>query len=153
MAKVPLPERGQPLDLSYIYQLSNAINDLSNQLSPTTARFTSIDTVAVGTQTVRTSDARIVGGFVSVTNNSTTSPDGEGTFSYNFSDFAYVPIVTATPLLTEEVSTDSGKDISVVLTRITTNRVEGVIRFNTIGVASVGLNLLIVGIPVDGARP
>lgn len=148
MAKVPLPERGQPLDLSYIYQLSNAINDLSNQLSPTTARFTSIDTLAAGTQTVRTSDARIVGGFVSVTNNSTTSPDGEGTFTYNFSDFAFIPIVTATPLLTEEVSTDSGKDISVVLTRVSTNRVEGVVRFNTIGVASVGLNLLIVGIPV-----
>lgn len=148
MAKVPLPERGQPLDLSYIYQLSNAINDLSNQLSPTTARFTSIDTVAAGTQTVRTSDARIVGGFVSVTNNSTTSPDGEGTFTYNFSDFAFIPIVTATPLLTEEVSTDSGKDISVVLTKVSTNRVEGVVRFNTIGVASVGLNLVIVGIPV-----
>lgn len=148
MAKVPLPERGQPLDLSYIYQLSNAINDLSNQLSPTTARFTSIDTLAAGTQTVRTSDARIVGGFVSVTNNSTTSPDGEGTFTYNFSDFAFIPIVTATPLLTEEVSTDSGKDISVVLTKVSTNRVEGVVRFNTIGVASVGLNLVIVGIPV-----
>lgn len=148
MAKVPLPERGQPLDLSYIYQLSNAINDLSNQLTPTTARYTSIDTVAVGTQTIRTSDARIVGGYVVVTNNSTTSPDGEGSFSYNFSDFAYVPVITATPLLVEETSTESGKDISVVLTRITTNRVEGIVRFNTIGVASVGLNLLIVGIPV-----
>jgi hypothetical protein len=148
MAKVPLPERGQPLDLSYIYQLSNAINDLSNQLSPTTARYTSIDTVAAGTQTVRTSDARIVGGYVIVTNNSTTSPDGEGTFSYNFSDFAYVPIVTATPILIEDLSTESGKDISVVLTRVTTNRVEGVVRFNTIGVASVGVNLMIVGVPV-----
>jgi hypothetical protein len=148
MAKVPLPERGQPLDLSYIYQLSNAINELSNQLSPTTARFTSIDTVSAGTQTVRTSDARMVGGYVLVANNSSTSPDGEGSFSYNFSDFAYVPIVTATPILIEEVATDSGKDISVVLTKVTTNRVEGVVRFNTIGVASVGLNLLIVGIPV-----
>lgn len=148
MAKIPLPERGQPLDLSYIYQLSNAVNELSDELSPTTARYTSIDTASAGTQTVRTSDARIIGGYVAVTNSSSTSPDGEGSFSYNFSDFAYVPIVTATPILIEEGSTESGKDITVVLTKVTTNRVEGVVRFNTIGVASVGINLLIVGVPV-----
>lgn len=148
MAKIPLPERGQPLDLSYIYQLSNAVNELSDELSPTTARYTSIDTASAGTQTVRTSDSRIIGGYVAVTNSSSTSPDGEGSFSYNFSDFAYVPIVTATPILIEEGSTESGKDITVVLTKVTTNRVEGVVRFNTIGVASVGLNLLIVGVPV-----
>lgn len=148
MSKIPLPERGQPLDLSYIYQLSNAVNELSEELSPTTARYTSIDTAASGTQTVRTSDSRIIGGYVAVTNSSSTSPDGEGSFSYNFSDFAYVPIVTATPILIEEGSTESGKDITVVLTKVSTNRVEGVVRFNTIGVASVGLNLLIVGVPV-----
>lgn len=148
MSKIPLPERGQPLDLSYIYQLANAINEISVQLSPTTGRYTSIDTSSAGTQNVRTSDARIVGGFVTVTNNSSTSPDGEGTFSYNYSDFAYAPVITATPLLIDESSTESGKDISVVLTKVTNNRVEGVVKFNTIGVASVGLNLLIVGIPV-----
>lgn len=148
MSKIPLPERGQPLDLNYIYQLSNAVNELSEELSPTTARYTSIDTAASGTQTVRTSDSRIIGGYVAVTNSSSTSPDGEGSFSYNFSDFAYVPIVTATPILIEEGSTESGKDITVVLTKVSTNRVEGVVRFNTIGVASVGINLLIVGVPV-----
>jgi len=148
MARIPLPERGQPLDLSYIYQLSNAVNELSDELTPTKARYTSIDTASAGSQTVRTSDARIIGGYVAVTNSSSTSPDGEGSFSYNFSDFAYTPIVTATPILTDESSTESGKDITVVLTKVSTNRVEGVVRFNTIGVASVGLNLLIVGVPV-----
>lgn len=148
MSKIPLPERGQPLDLSYIYQLANAINEIAVQLSPSTGRYTSIDTASAGTQNVRTSDARIVGGFVTVTNNSTTSPDGEGTFSYNYSDFAYAPVISATPLLIDESSTESGKNISVVLTKVTNNRVEGVVKFNTIGVASVGVNLLIVGIPV-----
>lgn len=148
MAKIPLPERGQPLDLSYIYQLSQTINDLSDELSASSAKYTSIDTVSAGTQRIRTSDARVIGGYVTVTNNSSTSPDGEGTFSYNFSDFAYVPIVTATPILVEDGTTESGKDISVVLTKVTANRVEGVVRFNTIGVASVGINLLVVGVPV-----
>ena len=31
MAKVPLPERGQPLDVTYIYQLADTLNDLSTQ--------------------------------------------------------------------------------------------------------------------------
>lgn len=148
MSRVPLPERGQPLDLSYIYQLANAVNELAVQLSPTIGRYTSIDTVSAGTQSVRTSDARIVGGYITVANSSTTSPDGEGSFAYNFSDFKFIPVVTATPILINETSTDSGKNISVVLTKITTNRVEGVVKFNTAGVASVGINLLAVGIPV-----
>ena len=148
MSRVPLPERGQPLDLSYIYQLANAVNEMATQLSPTIGRYTSIDTVSAGSQSVRTSDARIVGGYLTVANSSTTSPDGEGSFSYNFSDFKFAPIVTASPILVGESGTESGKDISVVLTRITNNRVDGIVRFNTVGVASVGVNLLIVGIPV-----
>jgi hypothetical protein len=100
-------------------------------------------------QTVKTSDARIIGKFVPVTNNSSVNPDGEVEFYYNFgSDFAYVPIVTATPILIEESTTGSGKDLSVVLTSVTRSRVVGVVRFNKIGVASVGVNLLIVGIPI-----
>jgi hypothetical protein len=148
MAKIPLPERGQPLDLSYIYQLSNAVNELSDEISTSTSRYTSIESASSGMQTIKTSDAKIIGKFVSVTNNSSTSPDGEVEFAYNFdSEFAYVPIVTATPILIEESPTGSGKDLSVVLTSVTTKRVVGVVRFNQIGVASVGVNLLVVGIP------
>jgi hypothetical protein len=148
MAKIPLPERGQPLDLSYIYQIANAINELSDELSPTTSRYTLIETATSGVQTIRTSDARIIGKFLTVNNNSATSPDGEGDFTYTFSDFAYVPVVTVTPVLIGEASTEAGKNVSVVLTQITNNMVQGVVKFNTIGVASVGLNLLIVGVPV-----
>jgi hypothetical protein len=147
MSKIPLPERGQPLDLSYIYQLANAINEVAVQLSPNTGRYTSIDTVSAGTQNVRTSDARIIGGFTTAENNSTTSPDGEGTFIYDFEGVKYAPVVTVTPILIGESSTESGKNISVVINKVTNNRVEGIVKFNTIGVASVGINLLIIGIP------
>lgn len=148
MSKVPLPERGQPLDLTYIYQLANAVNDLSTQVTSSASRYTSIDTVSAGQQSVKTSDARVVGGFVNVTNDSSNTTGTETSFSYSFSDFQYVPIVTATPIIVGDVATDAAKDITVVLTTVTTNKVEGVVRFNTIGVSSVGINLLIVGIPV-----
>jgi hypothetical protein len=148
MSRVPLPERGQPLDLSYIYQLANAVNEIATQVSPTVGRYTTVDTVSAGPQSVRTSDARIVGMFDTVANSSTTSPDGEGFFSFNYSDFKFAPIVTATPVLTNEIGTEAGTDISVVLTRITTNRVDGIVRFNTSGIANVGVNIIAVGIPV-----
>ena len=148
MSKIPLPERGQPLDLSYIYQIANTVNELAAQVTTTTGRYSSIDTVSAGTQNLRTSDTRVVGGYVEVTNTTSTSPDGENTFSFNFSDFAYPPIATATPILIGESSTEAGKDVSVLLTKITNNRVEGVVKFKTIGVASVGINLLMVGVPV-----
>jgi hypothetical protein len=148
MSRVPLPERGQPLDLSYIYQLANAVNELATQLSPTAGRYTSVDTVSAGIQNLRTSDARVVALYERVANSSTTSPDGEGSFSFTFSDFQFAPVVTATPILTDESNTESGKNITVVLTRITTNRVDGIVRFNSEGVASVGVNMIAVGVPV-----
>lgn len=148
MSKIPLPERGQPLDLSYIYQIANTVNELSSQISTRTGRYTSIDTASAGQQNIRTGDARMVGGYLTVQNTSATSPDSETSFSYTFDDFAYSPIITATPILLGEADTESGKDVTIVLTKITTNRVEGVVKFNTIGIASVGVNLVILGVPV-----
>lgn len=147
MAKVPLPDRGQPLDLSYIYQLAEAINNLSNQLSPVNAKYTSIDIPNSLPQSVRTSDARIVGGIVSVTNTATNTSGTDVEFTYTFSDFAYKPIITATPIVTDIANTQASKDVTVVLTNITTTSVTGVVKFNTAGVGSIGINLLIVGIP------
>lgn len=148
MAKVPLPDRGQPLDLSYIYQLAEAINNLSNQLSPVNAKYTTVDTVNNGKQTVRTSDSRIVGGFINITNSSTNTVDNEHEFSYSYSDFAYAPIVTATPIITDTANTQASKDVTLVLTNVSANRVDGVVKFGTTGVASIGINLIIIGIPV-----
>ena len=146
MAKVPLPDRGQPLDLSYIYQLAEAINNLSNELSPVNAKYTSIDVEGLSQQTVRTSDARIIGGYVDMVKQS--SDTAEQSFSYTFSNFAYPPIVTATVYTTGAAKTAAAKDTVVVLTEITTGRVDGIVRFGTPGDASVRVNLTIIGIPV-----
>lgn len=147
MSKVPLPERGQPLDLTYIYQLANAVNDLASQVSSSSNRYTSIETPS-GEQSVKTSDARIVAGYYEISNLSANTAGTETEFEYSFSNFQYPPIVTATPILVGDVATDASKDVTVVLRTITTNKVTGIIKFNTIGVSSIGINLVIVGIPV-----
>ena len=146
MAKVPLPDRGQPLDLSYIYQLAEAINNLSNELSPVNAKYTTIDVEGVGQQVVRTSDARVIGAYRDVFKSDASST--EESFSYTFSDFAYPPIVTATAYIADTAKTQAGKDATIVLTEVTTGRVDGIIRFGTEGEATIRVNLTIIGIPV-----
>ena len=146
MAKVPLPERGQPLDVTYIYQLAETINDLETQVSSATYNYTTIDTVSAGKQSVKTSEARVIGGYVEVANNSTVSAGNEKTFSYDFpSDFKYAPIATATPI--NIGNTPAGQNVTVILKSVTTSRVEGVVRFGASGDLSLNVNIIVVGIP------
>jgi len=146
MAKVPLPERGQPLDVTYIYQLAETINDIATQVSSATYNYTTIDTVSAGKQNVKTSEARIIGGYVEVANNSTVSAGNEKTFSYEFpSDFKYAPIATATPI--NIGNTPAGQNVTVILKSVTTSRVEGVVRFGASGDLSLNVNIIVVGIP------
>lgn len=146
MAKVPLPERGQPLDVTYIYQLAETINDLATQVSSATYNYTTIDTISAGKQSVKTSDTRVIGGYVEVANNSTVSAGNEKTFTYDFpSDFKYAPIATATPV--NLGNTPAGQNVTVILKSITTSRVEGVVRFGASGDLSLAVNLVVIGIP------
>jgi hypothetical protein len=146
MAKVPLPERGQPLDVSYLYQLTNALNQLSDQVSTATYNYTTIDTVSAGKQNIKTSEARMIGGSVTVASNSTVTATTTKPFSYTFpSDYKYTPIVTASPINTGKTS--AGENVSVVLTDITRSSVNGLVRFNASGDVSIIVNLIIIGIP------
>jgi len=146
MAKVPLPERGQPLDVTYIYQLAETINDLATHVSSATYNYTTIDTVSAGKQSVKTSEARVIGGYVEVANNSTVSAGNEKTFAYDFpSDFKYAPIATATPI--NIGNTPAGQNVTVILKSVTTSRVEGVVRFGASVDLSLNVNIIVVGIP------
>lgn len=146
MAKIPLPERGQPLDVTYIYQLADTVNNLSTQVSSATYNYTTIDTVSAGKQNIKTSEARVIGGYVEVANNSTVTASSEKSFSYDFpSDFKYAPIVTASPV--NFGNTAAGQDVSVVLKSITTSQIQGVVKFGVGGTVSVAVNLIIIGIP------
>jgi hypothetical protein len=146
MAIISVPERGQPLDVNYLYELAQAINTLSAQVSPANYKYVSVDTPSSGTQSVKASEARIIGGYVPVYNNTGVSAGEAKDFSYTFpADFKFAPIVTATPI--NVGNTLAGKNMSVTIKAITTSKVEGVVRFNETGLLSVGVNLIVVGIP------
>lgn len=145
MSRVPVPERGQPLDLTYIYQLANAVNDLSDELSTNSYNYLSVDTPTAGRQSVKTAEGKVVGGYIEVATSSTVSAGNEQEFSYSFEDFKYTPIVTATPV--NIGNTPAGRNVSVILKSITTSSVTGVVRYNTAGDVSLAVNLIIVGVP------
>lgn len=146
MAKIPLPERGQPLDLSYIYQVANAINDISAEISPSIYKYVSVDTPNAGRQSLRSSEIRMIGGYLDIASNSNVNSGNEKTFTYSFTtDFKYPPIVTVSPI--NVGNTPAGQNVSVILTKVSTSAAEGIVRFNSSGDVSVGINLIILGIP------
>lgn len=146
MANVPIPERGQPLDISYIATMANAINELNNSISSSTYNYTSIDTSSAGKQNIKTSEARVIGGIYKIDTFSTTAQTTKPfTYSWN-QNFKYSPVVTATVI--NRVSGGAGDDTQVVLTSITNDSVSGIVKFNTAGNnIQVSVNLIIIGIP------
>jgi hypothetical protein len=147
MSKIPLPERGQPIDVSYVYQITNAINQLSDQIATTGYNYTTIDTPSAGKQNVKTSETRMIGGSVVVTSNSSQTADSTKSFTFSYNgNFKYTPIATATIVNTGGVGT-AGDGATVVLTSIDANGLTGLVRFDKTGNASTTVNLIIIGIP------
>lgn len=145
MAKVPLPERGQPLDVTYLYQLAEAVNDLSTQVSSATYNYTTVDTVNAGKQSVKTSETRIAASYKEIYNNATVTAGQQKEDYVSFSSFKYPPIVTAT--IVNISGTSAGSDTTVILKSVTTDRADFVVKFNTSGTTSVGVNIIAIGIP------
>lgn len=147
MAKIPLPERGQPIDVSYIYQITNAINQLSDQITTTGYNYASIDTPSSSVQNIKTSEMRVIGGNVKVTSSTTQTADSTAKFNYTYNgNFKYTPIATATVVNTGGVTT-AGDGATVVLTSVDANGLTGIVRFDKAGLASTTVNLIIIGVP------
>lgn len=146
MAKVPLPDRGQPLDVTYLYQIANALNDAVDTISTATYNYTSIDTEGIGREDVKNSNAKMYAAFNRVTTDETVSSNSTKPWTINFaSEFKYPPIVTATAV--NSGTSTVGNDVTVVVTSITTSSVQGVVRFNSSGQVSTTVHAIAIGLP------
>ena len=145
MAKVPLPERGQPLDVTYIYQLAEAVNDLSTSISDATYNYTDVDIVGAEKKSLKTSDTKFVGKFKQIANNETVTAGQEKSYSISYSNFKFPPIVTASVVNTS--GTTAGTNTSVVISSITASQVDFIVKFGASGTASVGVNVIAIGVP------
>jgi hypothetical protein len=97
-------------------------------------------------QNAKASETRIIAGYADVVKSSNQSIGSQQPFTYNFpADFKFAPIATATPV--NIGGTEAGKNVSVVIKSITTSKIDGIVNFNSTGDVSIGVNLIIVGIP------
>ena len=142
MGRLIVPQRGQPLDVSYVYDIVAAVNELSDRLSssgngtfkiisetgePTSG---SINTMAVFAKT-----------YILGTSKDVSAGQQEAfSITYNFQN---TPMVVATPFDSEK--TAAGQDVSVVITSVTNTNASFVVRYNTKGVANTKINILAIG--------
>lgn len=146
MAKVPLPDRGQPLDVTYMYQLANAVNDIADSVSTATNRYATIDTRAVGKQNFKIPDIRLYAGYLDFTNNQVVTATQVIEKSTDFGvAFSYPPIIIATVINNNTQA--SGNSATVVVSSTSTTSASFRVRFDTAGEASVGVNFIAIGVP------
>jgi len=141
--KIPLPERGQPIDLAYMYQIANSINDLNNQISGTIATSTVNNGIELR-EDLSTNNLKFYATTVTYEAGSVsagTSRDWDVTFSPSF---LYVPVVTAT--VQNNTSSTAGNNITLVIKNITTGRVDGNIRYNEAGSINISINVIAIGL-------
>lgn len=146
MATIPVPERGSPLDVTYLYKIANAINDLSSQISATLFKYTEVKVrEKAEPENMKTSDTRIVAGYIDLVNEENVLAGTTKTFSYDYTNFKYAPVAVATVVNSGQTSV--GNDASVVITSITTSRVEGIVKFSSTGKMTLSVNVMLVGVP------
>ena len=135
-----LPERGQPIDVTYLYRMAQAINDLTAKVVVSTYNNTT-----VGQQSVQTSNAMI---HCTETNLAqTVSKDTSIEWHVDLTtQFLLNPSVTCSVF--NRGKTAPGNDAIVTITNITPIRVDGVIKFLTAGSVIVDVIVQAIGIPV-----
>ena len=143
--KLPVPQRGQPLDVSFIYKIVESINALWDAVVINVSAYASLWT-RDGIKAKKASEIKVITGQVQIGKQSVKA-DTYKDFSYTFDiPFAYPPIVTATPIATEE--TDAAKNAYVVLTYVSENQVKGFVKFELKGSVNIGVNIIAIGVPV-----
>lgn len=147
MAKVPLPDRGQPLDVTYMYQLASAINDIADTVSTATGKYATINTRQVGKETFKIPDIRIYAGYVDVANaeNVTATQVIDAPLQDFGVSFKYPPIVVAS--VVNNNTQTAGNSATVIVSSVSTTSVSFRVRFDTAGQASVGVNYIAIGVP------
>lgn len=138
MAAIPLPERGQPLDVNYIYDMVSQINSITNTIA---LRSTSTSKINENSDT--TSNLKFYAATKTLTT-TTSSANTTESFFFNYPEFKFAPVVTIT-IINNSGST-VGDNVITSLRNVGTSRCEGVVRFNTSGGVNLSISMIAIGI-------
>ena len=140
---LPLPQRGQPIDYDYLYQIAQAIHNLevdTNRRVGTNL----IDSVAGQSATsVPTSQTQIIAKKTLISPGK-TSASATTPFTVDFDvPFSSIPVVTVTPQ--KNAVTGTSGLYSAIITSISTTQVKGYLQLGSAGVTSVELQTIAIG--------
>lgn len=145
MARIPTPDRGQPIDVPYIYQLATAVNDLSDQIDASSERYTTVFTRDAQRQDLRTSDTKFFASFQDLYAQVEVRAGDTKEFVFQIDGFKYPPIATVSPINTG--TSVISNDVLAVITSITNSEIRGFVRFNSSGQVSISVNVIAIGVP------
>lgn len=141
MARVPIPQQGQPLDLAYIATLANAVNQLSEEGAVLAQgnNFILKGRLTDTPSSYKLYSAQIIAQEIIFV--AGTSDTLEQTVSFSPYNFSTPPIVTATLVNT------SNTEAIVSLKNVTSGSVTVLVKFPTSENNSTGVSIMAVGIP------
>jgi hypothetical protein len=140
---IPVPERGQPIDLSYMSEMAKAINDLSTKVSGKTA-ISVVDNGINAPESATTSNLRFYAATQTI-QAANVSAGNTANWSISFNNpFLYTPVVTATVQNTS--SSTASNNVNITIKNITTGQVSGVVRYNAEGSIDIIINVIAIGI-------
>jgi hypothetical protein len=135
--KLPIPQRGQPFDVSLISNIITSINELWDNLVVNVSNYASIFTIE-GRKSIRLTEVKLLTGTQTI-ESQTFSAGSNKAFQYIFDmPFLFPPVVTAT------VQSGTGAAYPVI-TSISDSRVDGIIVFPAKLTASVTVNIIAIG--------
>jgi hypothetical protein len=138
MGAISLPERGQPLDVNYIYDMASQINNLSNAIA---IRSTSSSKVNENSDT--TSNLRFYAATTKL-NITKVSANDLQPFSFTYPEFRFAPVAVVSVVNIDR--TTAGDDVSCTLQEVLTTTAKGIVKFNTGGAVNLSVNIIVVGI-------
>lgn len=141
MARVPIPQQGQPLDVAYIASLAEAINQLSEEGS---ALAQGNNFILKGRLSETPSSYKLYGAQMiaqEINLISGTSSVAEQTVSFSPYNFSNPPIVTAT------LVNPSDPEATVYVKNITSGSATIIVQFTGSENNSAAVNVIAMGIP------
>lgn len=140
--KIPLPQRGQPIDVDYLYQIVKEVNSLNDKISTSSTTLSVINNGIRKDSTVN--NLRFYAETKNVKTGAAPSAGTSEQWSFDFSPaFKEVPVVVAS--VVNNTTSNIGDNIVVTIRTITTSKVTGQVRYNTSG-GNVNVNVNIIAI-------
>lgn len=139
--KIQYPERGQPLDIDYLYQMARSINELNDKL----ASSKTLSSIYNGTaqQSLTTNQIRFYSTVKNLTINSVTANKVED-LTVNFDTlFTNRPVVTVT--IANNNTSSVGTNAIASIKSITTSSVQFNILFLKAGSVDININIVAIG--------